>query len=75
MRMELASVRAFFDAFFRHPPAIRGGWLAGTLPSAGIAAAMLSHFGRVGWRVRGQLVATSLGPDGLRLVGDLVRPR
>ncbi|GDX82815.1 lycopene cyclase [Deltaproteobacteria bacterium] len=75
VHMDLSSVREFFDAFFQHPPAVWGGWLAGTLPSAGIATAMLSHFGRVGWRVRGQLVATSLGPDGLRLVGDLVSPR
>ena len=75
VRMDLSSVRAFFDAFFHHPPAVWSGWLAGTLPPAGIATAMLSHFGRVGWRVRGQLVGTSLGPDGLRLVSDLVSPR
>ena len=74
VRMELASVREFFDAFFRHAPAVWRRWLAGTLPPSDIATAMLSHFGRVGWSVRAQLVTTSLGPDGLRLLGDLVNP-
>ena len=75
LRMDIASVREFFDTFFQHPPAVWGGWLAGELPPIGIASAMLAHFGRVGWRVRGELVATSLGPDGLRLAGNLLSPR
>ena len=75
LRMDIASVREFFDTFFQHPPAVWGGWLAGELPPVGIASAMLAHFGRVGWRVRGELVATSLGPDGLRLAGNLLSPR
>lgn len=74
LRMDLASVREFFDTFFHHSPDVWRAWLGGDLPPAGIASAMLAHFGRVGWKVRGQLVATSLGPDGLRLLGDLVRP-
>ena len=74
LRMDLGSVREFFDTFFRHSPEVWRAWLGGDLPPAGIASAMLAHFGRVGWKVRGQLVATSLGPDGLRLLGDLVRP-
>ncbi len=75
LRMDIVSVREFFDTFFQHPPAVWGGWLAGELPPAGIASAMLAHFGRAGWRVRGQLVAASLGPDGLRLMRDLLSPR
>jgi lycopene beta-cyclase len=74
LRMDLGSVREFFDTFFRHSPEVWRAWLGGELPPAGIASAMLAHFGRVGWKVRGQLVATSLGADGLRLLGDLVRP-
>lgn len=74
LRMDLGSVREFFDTFFRHSPEVWRAWLAGDLPPADIASAMLAHFGRVGWKVRGQLVATSLGPHGLRLLGDLVRP-
>lgn len=74
LRMDLGSVREFFDTFFRHSPEVWRAWLGGDLPPVGIASAMLAHFGRVGWKVRGQLVSTSLGPDGLRLLGDLVRP-
>lgn len=74
LRMDLASTREFFDTFFRHSPEVWRAWLGGDLPPAGIAAAMLAHFGRVGWTVRGQLVATSLGPEGMRLLSDLVRP-
>ncbi len=71
LRMDLASVRAFFDSFFQHSPPVWGAWLAGDLPPIDIAAAMLAHFGRVGWRVRGQLVATSLGPQGWQLAREL----
>jgi lycopene cyclase-like protein len=72
LRMDLARTREFFDSFFQHSPSVWGGWLAGELPPVDIAVAMLAHFGRVGWRVRGQLVATSLGPQGWQLARELL---
>lgn len=65
------------------PDRRRGGFedapLAGDLPPAAMASAMLGHFGRLGWSVRRHLVAGVFGSAGLRLVDEVfsrpARPR
>ena len=72
-RLEAPAIRAFFDAFFDQPPETWRGWLAGTLAPGELASAMLAHFGRLGWDLRARLMAAGMSPDGLRLLGELIR--
>ncbi len=43
LRMDLTSVRAFFESFFQHSPSVWGAWPAGVLPPLDSAAAMLAR--------------------------------
>lgn len=71
--LDAPSIRAFFDAFFDQAPEVWRAWLAGTLGPGALAAAMLAHFGRLGWDLRGRLAAAGMSRDGLRLAGELLR--
>lgn len=67
LAMDPSSTRAFFDHFFRLPPASWSGYLSDTLPAAELRVVMLTLFGRVPLPLKWRLAQAGFGAEGWAL--------
>lgn len=69
LTLDPAETRGFFDGFFRLPPEDWGGYLAGTLPAAGLARVMARFFALAPAALRTRMTTSAMGPMGRELAG------